>query len=428
MTHLTRRQFLQGCCAGIMAMNGVRLGGLAFAQSPADRDVVISLFLRGGMDSLSFLVPHADSNYHTARQVLAMDAGQVIDVDGLFGLHAAAAPLKELMDQGHLAVVRACGLTDSTRSHFEAQDFMELGTPGDQSFSQGGWMARYLGLAPSSAIFNAVTLGSSVDVSLEGLYGALALDGVSGFSLSGDWDQKDDLRRMLRKMYAADPQLAAVGRATLDAIDTVDRNEPGNYTPGNGVTYPNNSLGRTMASVAQLIRMDLGLRAATVNYGGWDTHESQADSSNPATGYFAGQVSTLSDALHAFWSDLSDHHGRLTVVVMSEFGRRLKENNNRGTDHGHAGVMIVMSAGLQQAGIVGPWPGLSSEELFQGVDLQVATDYRSVLTEMLLSRGGIGYGQIASVFPDYVYSGGLGIFPVSAGVSPEVLQGFMSHA
>jgi uncharacterized protein (DUF1501 family) len=426
MNHVTRRQFLQGCCAGIMAMSGVRLGGLAFAQSPADRDVVVSLFLRGGMDSLSFLVPHADPDYHTARTRLAMGTSRVIDINGLLGLHPSAAPLKELMDQGHLGIVMACGSPDPTRSHFEAQDYMELGTPGQQSFGGGGWLKRYLQMYPSSAIFNGVSLDSSVDVALEGLPGALALNGASGFSISGDWDQKDDLRRSLRKMYGADPQLATVARATLDAIDIVDRSDPDDYVPGGGVTYPNTSLGRTMASVAQLIRLDLGLRAATVNYGGWDTHETQADSSNPANGYFAGQVAGLSEALHAFWSDLSDHHGRLTVVVMSEFGRRLKENNNRGTDHGHAGIMLVMSAGLQRGGLFGVWPGLSGDQLFQGVDLQVTTDYRTVLTEMLIARGGLV--QVGDLFPGYNYSGSLGLFPEHAGVSPAVLKGFMATA
>jgi uncharacterized protein (DUF1501 family) len=423
----TRRKFIKGaCCAAVAAMGGARIGNLAFAQNPGESsDVIISIFLRGGMDSLSFMVPYNDVDYHTARSVLAMDSTQVLDVNGQFGLHPSAAPLLELIQQNHLAVVTACGSPDPSRSHFEAQDYMELGTPGYQSFSSGGWLARHLSFYPNDSIFRAVTHGSTLDVSLEGLQGALAMNGAEGFSVRGNSNHRDDMRRALREMYTGDNGFGGVALATLDAVDIVDKSNPDDYVPPNGTEYPNSSLSNSLASIAQMIRLDLGLQVATINYGGWDTHDDQASSSNPTTGEFADNVRDLSEAIHAFWNDMSDQHGKITLVVMSEFGRRLKENNNRGTDHGHAGIMMVLSSDLLSGGVHGTWPGLSSEALFEGVDLEVTTDFRSVLSEILVARA--GNPNIGEVFPGYNYGGtSMGLFDVQSGVGRGAANGFMN--
>ena len=424
---VSRRKFLQGCCAGIVALNGAQLGGLVFGQNALDepRDIIISLFLRGGMDALSLLAPHSDANYHVARNRLALDSNQVIDLDGQFGLHPAAQLLKDLVDQNHLALVMACGSTHPTRSHFEAQDAIERGKPGDRFFTGGGWLARHLAFFPSEAIFRAVSRDSSVDISLEGLPGALAISGPGDFSLNGHWNQIDDTRRALREMYEADPDLGLIARNTLDAVDIVDHADPGQYVPGHGVVYPENDLAEALASIAQLIRLDLGLQAATVNFGGWDTHEDQTNYNNPTTGYFAGRITTLSEAFNAFWSDLADYHGRLTLVMMTEFGRRLRENANLGTDHGYAGLMAVMSSNLTRGGLFGTWPGLAEEQLFERVDLMVTTDFRTVLGEVLTARA--GNQNLAQVFPDFTYPGPLGLFAQQSSIQPKTLEAFLKN-
>lgn len=427
---MSRRTFVKGCCAGITAMAGVNLGNLVFAE-PQKRlngsgqlvpaDVLISVFLRGGMDGLSFVVPYGDSDYHTARPDLGLDGPQVIDLDGQFGLHPSAASLKMLYDSQHLALIQACGSPDPSRSHFEAQDNMDRGQL-DGSLSHGGWLARHLGTQSNESIFRAISYGSALATSLEGLNGALSLQGASGFTFNGSSSQKDDLRRALRDMYADDPDLKDVAIATLDAVDVIDHANPGSYEPPVGVEYPSSSFGDALKQVAQLVRLDLGLQAATVDVGGWDTHENQAGG-DPVTGTFAGNVADLSNGLFAFFSDMASWTGsKVTVVMMSEFGRRLKENKNRGSDHGHGNVMAVLSNDIVQTKVWGTWPGLGYDQLFEHVDLEVTTDFRTILGEVLVAR--LGQTALTNIFPGYTYPGPLGIFG-AAGQLPQSSSGLL---
>lgn len=414
-----RRKFLKGCLGGLFALNQSRVSNLVFGQTPSiNGDTVISVFLRGGMDALSFFPPYNDANYHIGRDVLGLGPGQVIDVNGQFGFHPAAGPLKTLYDNNDLAVIVASGSPNASRSHFEAQDLMERGNPDDQYYSGGGWLARHLAHYSTGAIFEGVSSGSTVAVALEGFSGALALGDAASYTLSGSGSQEDDLRRALRAMYGADPGLSAVAARTLDATDIIDFASPGTYVPGNGVTYPNSDFARAMASVAQMMRLDIGLRAATVDMGGWDTHESQASGSNPTTGTFASLAQQLSEGLYAFWSDLQEYHGQVTVVVMTEFGRRLKENDNRGTDHGHGGLMMVLSSDVI-GGVYGAWPGLGYDELFQHVDLAVTSDFRTVLSEVLIARAGHGQASLPLIFPGYDFQNPLGFFGLVNAVPPK---------
>jgi len=408
-------------------MSGARLGNFVFAQPTAalatPPNIVISLFLRGGMDALSFLPPYDDSNYHTARPRLGLRSSQALDLDGRFGLHPSAAALKELYDSQNLGIVCAAGSPHPTRSHFEAQDYMDRGIPGDDGYSQGGWLARYLARNPTDAIFGGISVGSGVVLSLQGHRNALSLNSASGFTLSGSGSHLDDLRRSLRTMWSGDSQLATTALQTLDAADQIDHANPDDYVPPPGVVYPNNSLGNAFKSLAQIIRLDLGLQAATVDYGGWDTHESQANSGNSATGSFADLITSLSSALMAFWNDLSAYRPRLTVVVMSEFGRRMRENGNRGTDHGHAGMMMVLSDALTDKKVWGTWPGLATDQLFESVDLAVTTDYRTVLAEIIGARLRVANAQ--SLFPGFTYPGPLGMLtalPPAVGVNGVLIQ------
>jgi len=430
---MRRRSFMHGCCAGIAAMCGGRLDKLVFADNRdgVQRDVVINVFLRGGMDALSFLIPYADADYSLARprlkmtttgQYLPLQSGQVSDIGINFGLHNAAAPLRTLMNNNHLAVVAAAGSPSSTRSHFEAQDYMDRGKPDDDSYS-AGWLARYLEGTAATGIFSGISSSTNLATSLQGYDGALALTSANGFTLNAHWNHQDDMRRALRLMYDVDPDLRSVAKSTLDAADYLDYAAPGSYTPTSGVVYPNNSFGASMSSLAQIVKLDIGLQAATVDLGGWDTHETQANS-DPATGTFQGLVDTLAKGLEAFWNDLVAQRSRVVVVVMSEFGRRLRENDNRGTDHGHAGIMLVLSTHLAKGRVYGTWPGLAREQLFDSVDVQVTTDFRRVLSEILIAR--TGNLTPNAIFPGYTYPGPVGLFG-TAGALPAVPSGMGAY-
>ncbi|MBX7246205.1 MAG: DUF1501 domain-containing protein [Candidatus Sumerlaeaceae bacterium] len=418
---MRRRTFLQGCCSGIIAMSGSHLGNLVFGQGGStNRDILVTVFLRGGMDALSLLSPFNDPNYLAGRTRLALPGNQVLAIDGYFGLHPSATALKTMYDNKHLALIPACGFPEANRSHFDAQDSMERGKVGDSARLGDGWIARHLNNFRTNAVFQGVTFSSTVDTSLEGFSGGLALSDAGDFTLYTGWNQGDDIRRALRTMYAYDGDLGDVVKRTLDASDLIDANPPDAYVPQNGVVYPDTGFSDTMKSLAQLIRMNVGLEAATVDLGGWDTHESQAYYGSPTQGYFSGMIQQLSGGLGAFWNDLADFHGKLTVVVMSEFGRRLKENDNIGTDHGHGGLMMVISSNVSQKKVWGTWPGLDNDQLTEHVDLRVTTDFRTILAEILAARR--GQTDVATLFPGFTYDSPLGIFgasPVSVRSSIE---------
>ena len=414
MKTIKRRSFVQGCCAGIAALSGSRITKMAFAQDEQfGRDVLINVFLRGGMDSLNYFIPYADPDYHLARADLGIGDSSALDIDGYFGLHPAAIRLMELYNQGHLAFIPASGLPIANRSHFQAQDYIERGYVGDDGKQYGGWLARHLADTAAGTPFDGVSFGSSVATSLESFPGAIAMNNLNGFSLSGSSSQRNDLRRALRAMWNPEQEFGVVAHQTLDLVDVIAANSPENYVPVDGVEYPRESIADSLKSIAQLIKLDLGLQAATVDYGGWDTHESQAGG-NPAEGYFAQRAQRLSDSLHAFWNDMVNYHGKVTMVVMSEFGRRVKENDNRGTDHGHGGLMMVFSTDLVEKKIWGQWPGLSSDQLFQRVDLDVTTDYRTVLSEILITR--LKQYNISGIFPGYAFDQPLGLFGMTTPV------------
>lgn len=408
---IKRRQFLQGCCAGIAAMSGVRVSNLSFAQSPgSNQKIIINVFLRGGMDALNFLIPYADALYHDARQRIAIDASDgAIDVDGYFALHPQAAALKDIYDSQHLALIPATGIPDEqgTRSHFQAQDYLEFGGPQQ---NEGGWLGRYLnGIAPPpefSGIFRGLSISSSTALSLAGFSGALSLNDADSFTIQGNAND-GDIRAALRTMYGPDPELAEPAMKTLDAIDLLDANPIGNYTPRPGVQYPDDDFAEALKGLAQVIKLGMGLQAATIDLGGWDTHENQTYG-DPEAGPYADRVADLVGGLEAFWADIADNHNDVTIVVMSEFGRRLNENANRGTDHGHGGLMMVLNGGIREKKVYGDWPGLATDQLYERKDLKVTTDFRQVLGEILISQTGIKSWQIGDYFPGYSFPGPVG--------------------
>ncbi len=410
---ITRRGFLAGCSTAIAALAGSQLTSLAFAAPPAreanNADTLVVIFLRGGSDGLSMVAPRSGPDrgyYEIARPMLKLPVSgenALLPLDDRFGLHPFAAPMHELYQAGKLAIIHAAGLTSDTRSHFDAMAYMELGTPG-KKHTANGWLTRHLltaGNLPPEIIMPVLAAGGQQPDSLLGSRETIAMASPDEFSLIANWQFRYQLRAQLRSLYAGSSLLELVGQETLDAIDIIETADPENYTPANGAQYPQGDFGDNLQVIAQMIKLRLGLRVATVDLGGWDTHERQAWD---VEGYFANLFQELARGLHAFYTDL-DSGGddnpaqRLTVVVMSEFGRRLRENAARGTDHGHGNVMFVMGGHVNGGQVYGDWPGLHNDQLYQHADLAITTDYRRVLSEILIRR--LGNPNLGAVFPGY---------------------------
>jgi uncharacterized protein (DUF1501 family) len=348
------------------------------------------------------------SLYEAARPSLALPLsgdGAALTLDGGFGLHPAAAPLLDLYDTGRLAVVHATGMHDPTRSHFEAQDYLELGTPGDKTVGSG-WLHRHLATAtnlPTEIVIPALASGLLQPMSLLGSGETLTLDDPEFFDFAtGPWRWRGEQHDALAALYSASSDAVhAAGMQTINSVEIVQSHVTGDYTPAGGAVYPDGEAGSRLELAAQMISLDLGIQVVTVDVGGWDTHENQG-------GAFSGLVASLSQALAAFQTDI-DARGRadrLTVLVMTEFGRRLGENSDDGTDHGH-GVPILLVGNKVIGGLHGYWPGLEPDALFEGVDLEVTSDFRRVLSELLIKR--LGNPQIAEVFPGYQGYSPLGV-------------------
>ncbi len=400
---LSRRRFLVGCSSAIAAMAGARIGNLAFAQ-PGDTsrcDMLVVVFLRGGCDALNLVAPQSADEYQNSRPGLALNnttvpnaAERLVLSNGLAGaefwLHPAAADLYELYQQGVLAIVHACGLTNGTRSHFDAMDFMERGTPTNK-LTSSGWLARHLsssGVGSADGRLPAIAGSASVPTALLGASEALAIRQPGSFDLSGDWRYRDEQKRILRSVYNGSTPLHREGLNALNTIEqlsgaTLPEPDPGIYTS-------DSSLESSFKAIAQLIKMDIGLQVATIDYGGWDTHDEQER-------VFPTRVGDLAGSLQSFYNDLSAYHNRLTLVVMSEFGRRLTKNASDGTDHGYGGLMLVLGGNVRGGRMYGAWPGLAKEQLNKRVDLEVTTDYRVVLGEILANR--LQNPQLGQVFP-----------------------------
>ena len=418
---LSRREFLVGCSSAIAALAGARLTQLAFASSTEstveDHEILLVIFLRGGWDVLNVVPPIAGDDrgyYEEARGELKIPTtgeGAALDLDGQFGLHPSMGALYDLFNNRDLAIVNAVGLTNGTRSHFDAMQYLESGTP-DTKTTTTGWITRHMASAPNlpATIFMpTLAAGSSQPASLLGDNNTVVMNSPGDVSLSGSSNYLDAQRVALRHMYDGNTWLYQAGTQTLNAVDLIETVDPGDYIPSNGVIYPNTTFGQHLSGIVQMIKLDLGLRVATVDLGGWDTHENQGAGSG---GYLAGQLGQVSNGLSALYTDLdgtggNDYASRFTVVVMSEFGRRLKENDNTGTDHGHGSVMLVLGGQVNGGKVYGSWPGLAPDQLFDGADLDVTTDYRQILSEILVRR--LENPNLSYVFPGFQNYQPLGI-------------------
>ncbi len=406
MPKLTRRGFLGAMGAAALPAWFPRLAFAAPGSASAQRDTLVCVFLRGGADGVNVVVPYGDRYYHDNRPTIGIPepgagSGRAIDLDGFFGFHPSLAPLKEVWDDGGLAVVHAAGMPVNNHSHFDSMDWMERGTPGERRVLSG-WIGRHLAAvdAANTSPFRAIGFGDFVQASLRGTIPATALASIADFHLQGFEDQLARFQGTLAALYAGTTFLDVQALQTFGALDRLAAVDPGQYPPANGAQYPDSDFGNALKQVGQLIKADLGLEVACVDLGGWDMHDTENDQ-------MPDQLADLGAGLQAFYADLHDRIGRITVVTMTEFGRRIEENASGGTDHGTASFMFLMGGGINGGKVYGRWPTLAPEALADPGDLAVTTDYRTILGEILERR--LRDPAVEQVFPGFVKGGYLGV-------------------
>jgi uncharacterized protein (DUF1501 family) len=404
---LNRRVFLK---SGTMAMLSLGFApsflGRAAAAVTARRTLVIAIFQRGAVDGLNMIVPHGEPDYYRLRPTIAIprpgrgSMGSAVDLDGFFGLHPSMAPLKPLWDNHSLAIVHACGSPDNTRSHFDAQDYMESATPGVKS-TRDGWLNRYLQVSSGERNpLRGVALARTMPRSLEGAAPALAIGSVDEFGVRGNagasfQDQYEN---------SSDRPLSAAGNDAFAAMRTLRQAAGVPYRPVAGVEYPSTPFGRALEEIARLAKADVGLEIAFTELGNWDHHVNEGS----VTGQIATRLDEFSRGLAALAADLGDRLADTIIVTMSEFGRAVAENGNRGTDHGHGNAMMVIGGNVR-GGVHGRWPGLSDAHRFEGRDLAVTTDFRDVFSEIVVGHLGASRESLSRVFPGFAPTAGPGV-------------------
>lgn len=376
---------------------------LAFApKNRAPRgDVLVCVFLRGGADGLNIIVPHGEDAYYKARPQIGIarpddskaDAtNKALDLDGFFGLHPALSPLLPIFKGGQMTAVQATGSPDPTRSHFDAMDKMERGAPGVALNS--GWLGRHLESLDtgSSSPLRAVGWGSALQASLRGSISATAIKSIVDYHLAGRTDAAKDMLSTLNNLYGGDDQsLKVVSDQTQAVLDMVTKINIASYAPANGAVYDKKDFDMALMQTAALIKAEAGLEVAAIDLGGWDTHQNEVID-------LAKELTVLGTGLQAFHTDMGDLMKNVTVVVMSEFGRRIQENASGGTDHGHGNMMMVMGGHVANKPVIANWPTLAADKLTNG-DLTITTDYRDVLAEILSTR--LNNPAVDAVFPDF---------------------------
>lgn len=427
---VTRRLFLKsagltlfgtGCVPSFM-----RRTAFALDAGVRRRKVLVAIFQRGAVDGLNMVVPFAEKDYFSMRPTIAIPEPQAhpasgagpaaIDLDGFFALHPSLARLKPMFDSRQLAIVHAVGSPGNTRSHFDAQDYMETATPGVKS-TRDGWLNRYLAAKPEAEAtpFRAVAVAPRMPRTLAGQASWLVLDDIKNFRLLGRpgparfgpaTPAAEELA--FEEMYASsqDPLFSRAAAETFEAIRTLRRVGAENYEPANGAEYPHGKLAQDLQQVAQLIKADVGLEVAFCNVGGWDNHVNEGG----VEGQLANNLRDLGDALAAFQQDFGDRMEDVVVLTMSEFGRTARENGNRGTDHGHANAMLVLGGQVKGGKVYGEWPGLKPGQLNQDRDLAMTTDFRDVFAEIVVRH--LGAQDTSTIFPGF-------------GVDPQCFRGFM---
>jgi uncharacterized protein (DUF1501 family) len=399
---VTRRGFMKGGALALIGTSTIPafLSRSVLAEATtaaANKKKLVVLFQRGAVDGLNVVVPYREQNYYAMRPSIAIQESDVLDLNGFFGLHPAMASFKPLYDQGHLAIIHAAGSPDTTRSHFDAQDYMESGTPGVKATADG-WLNRALQaemLTGKPSSFRAVALGAQVPRTLQGKVPAIAVNNLADFSVGEKGPQTSPISNAFQAMYdgSSDAVLHGTGQETFEAVKMLKSADPARYLPAARVVYPNTPFGNSMKQIAQLMKANLGVEAAFSDIGGWDTHQNQGG----VNGQLANRLREFSETIAAFWRDMGDDAENVTLVTMSEFGRTARQNGTGGTDHGHANVMFVLGGRVRGGKVYGKWPGLANEQLNEGRDLMVTTDFRRVLGEAAYRT--LGARNLDVVFP-----------------------------
>jgi len=399
---------------------------LARTRAAARKKTLICIFQRGAVDGLNMVVPFGEKAYYQSRRSIAVpqpggERNGAIDLDGFFGLHPSLAPLHEFYRRKEMAIVHAVGSPHPTRSHFDAQDYMETASPGSKA-TRDGWLNRVLehtgcdcdgrtladahahaadhaagqsGLgATASETLRGVAMGASLPVSLRGRHPALAIEDLSRFGVAGGRDAT--LESAFQRQYReAGDLVASAADEAFDAIQQLRAANPAQYRPSGGVQYPAGEFGRSLGQITQLIKADVGVEIAFADIGGWDTHQAQGG----AQGQLARRLDELARGIRALYDDLGDRMEDVVLLTMSEFGRTVTENGSGGTDHGHANCMLVMGGAVDGGHIRGEWPGLQREQLYEGRDLALTTDFRDVFAEIAADH--LGASALDQIFPGY---------------------------
>ena len=405
-TRFDRRIFLKSSglalvAGGFLPRVFVRMAGAATLPA-ANRKVLVAVFQRGAVDGLNVVVPYGEKTYYDARPSIAVPRpgsgeGAALDLDGFFGLHPALAPVLPYFQDHSAAVVHAAGSPDSTRSHFDAQDFMESGTPGNKSTADG-FLCRAIAQKKTDTCspLRAVSVTPALPRILSGSAGAVAMSNLAGFGIRAG-AATASVATSFESMYedAVAGTLGGTAKDSFEAARILKAADPASIAPENGAEYPAGSFGNALKQIAQLIKADVGLEVAFTDVGGWDTHAGEGG----AQGQLSNRLRDYGASIAAFAKDLGSRMADVTLVTMSEFGRTVKENGNRGTDHGHANVMLLLGGGVKGGRVYGRWPGLDSSHLYENRDLAVTTDFRDVFAEILEKRQGIA--DAGPVFPGY---------------------------
>jgi len=404
---MNRRIFLKNGSLALVSLGFAPAFFTRAAQAAqTKRKVLVTVFQRGAVDGLNMVVPFGEKAYYQARPSIAIPKpgtpNGAVDLDGFFGLHPRMAALQPYFKRGELAIVNATGSNDPTRSHFDAQDYMESGTPGRKS-TRDGWLNRYLHAKEheEASAFRAVSLTQQLPRSLQGTAPALAIDQLGRFGLRAG-DRGDMMQSSFEAQYAAaaDSLLKPTSKEAFDAIRQLESVDLAKYTPQNGAVYPNSGYGQALKQIAQLIKANMGLEVAFAESGNWDHHANEGPQ-------IANRLDDFANGIAAFAQDLGDGMADVMVLTMSEFGRTVSENGARGTDHGHGNAMLLLGGDVKGGKVYGKWPGLEREQRYEGRDLAITTDFRDVFSEVL--GGHLGAKDISSVFPNYTAKSKLGL-------------------
>jgi uncharacterized protein (DUF1501 family) len=411
---MDRRYFLRSsgiglASFGLMAAAPRFLHQFANAATLADgygrKKVLVTIFQRGAVDGLNMVVPFGESAYYDARRSIAIpkpnQTGGAIDLDGFFGLHPSLKPLEAFWRDKKLAIIEAAGSPDNTRSHFDAQDYMESGTPGNKG-TRDGWLNRVLQATASKddSPFRSVAMTRQLPRSLYGRAPSVAMTNLADFSIKAGI-YSTNMKGGFEGLYEqnAKDTLGETGKETFEAVNYLKAANPAQYKPENGAVYPASTLGRSLMQIAQLIKAGVGLEVAFTEAGGWDTHTNQGAAQNPSQGQLGNLLRDFGAAIAAFGTDLGKRMDDVVLITMSEFGRTVRENGGRGTDHGHANAMFILGNSVKGGKVYGDWRGLKNDQLYEGRDLDVTTDFRDVFAEAAYKH--MGTKDLGKIFPTY---------------------------